>query len=38
MTWSVLQQQPGKGYVAVWPEAVANAKPIDPAPAWSDRK
>lgn len=38
MAWAVLQQQPGKGYVAVWPEAVANAKPIDPAPAWSDRK
>lgn len=38
MPWSVLQQQPGKGYVAVWPEAVANEKPIDPAPAWADRK
>lgn len=38
MPFPVVQTQPGKGMVAVWPEDVANAKPVFPIPAWKDRK
>ncbi|MEN3295442.1 MAG: branched-chain amino acid transport system substrate-binding protein [Burkholderiales bacterium] len=37
MTWPVLQQQPGKGWVVVWPESIAAGKPI-PVPDWQKRK
>jgi branched-chain amino acid transport system substrate-binding protein len=38
MPFPVVQTQPGKGMVAVWPEDVANSKPVYPIPAWKDRK
>ena len=38
MPFPVVQTQPGKGMVAVWPESVANAQPVYPIPAWKDRK
>ncbi|RYF60272.1 MAG: branched-chain amino acid ABC transporter substrate-binding protein [Comamonadaceae bacterium] len=38
MVTPTMQNQPGRGLVAVWPAAVATGKPISPAPAWADRK
>lgn len=38
MPWAVLQHQPGKGLVAVWPKDVASGDPVYPAPEWSARK
>lgn len=34
----VMQTLPGRGPVVVWPDLVATAKPVSPAPSWSDRK
>ena len=38
MVTPTMQTLPGRGLVAVWPEAVATAKPVSPAPGWGDRK
>jgi branched-chain amino acid transport system substrate-binding protein len=38
MPFPVVQVQPGKGMVAVWPPAVATEKPIYPIPDWTKRK
>ncbi len=38
MSWPALQHQPGAGLMAVWPDDVANAKAIYPAPTWAERK
>ncbi len=37
MPFPVVQLQPGKGMVPVWPADVATAKPIYPAPDWTKR-
>lgn len=38
MVTPTMQVMPGRGLAAVWPPAVATAKPVSPAPAWQDRK
>lgn len=37
MPFPVVQLQPGKGMVTVWPPEVAVAEPIYPIPGWSER-
>ncbi len=37
MPFPVVQSQPGKGLVTVWPKDVATDKAIYPIPAWKDR-
>ena len=37
MPFPVVQAQPGKGMVAVWPPSVATAQPAYPIPDWSKR-
>lgn len=37
MPWPMVQLQPGKGMVTVWPSEVAVAEPIFPIPAWNER-